>query len=714
MKLDKSKKLNLLDVIKQAFVESSNLKHPYVGTEHLLLAVLSLSGFSEYKEVQKKVVSTGTYPVTPRKGVGTGKKTPILDAFGTNFNTLYGEELRSILVEREEASSLMSVLLQKKKANPLLVGEVGVGKSSIVKLLAQKIANFEVPSYLANTQIIKFELDAFLGSVIGREGIEAGLSALHDEVVTANNVILFIPDIHSVFTPQGGVFPSFALGLFKANILYSQIQVIASTTPNANQKYLLEDDDALNYFTVVKVKEPDKKTTLKIMRETALDLEKFHSVKIFPKIIEEAYDLSEKNLKTRKFPQKGIDLLDKAASLILLEKSMLPKRYGTLKRRKFLLSESIAKAISAKNFEEAVSLRNKINTIDLQFLKSFEKVAKVELTNNYLSLALSKEIDVPIGRLNHSEEDIYKGLEQKLSHRVVGQEKAIRAVAASLVRSRLGLRTKKRPIGNFLFLGPTGVGKTETAKVLAEVVFGINGLIKLDMSDFSERHTVSRLVGAPPGYVGYSEGGELTEKISRNPYSVVLFDEIEKAHPDVLNILLQIMDDGVLVDARGRSFDFTHSIVILTSNLGTELINKEELGFSVKSEEKTEDGAQKTENILLQNLRQILRAELLNRLDDIIVFNKLTKRNLKQILNLMLLEVAQNLKEKGFDLKVSKTAKEFILKEGYSDEYGARALKRTIDRLLVDEIAKLLLDGEIHAPAHILVQFTNTLQIING
>src|SRR3989344_5137272 len=690
--LQKNHKVNLSDVIEQAFVESFQMRHQYVGTEHLTLALLKLSGSKDYKIAQKKVVTSGTYPKILKKSVRGFRKTPILDAFGTNLNLLYEDGVIGNQVEREELTDVISILLQRKKANPLLIGESGVGKRSLVKLLAQKMSNFEVPSQLINISVIDFDINSFLSGVMGREGIEAGLSALHDEVLSAGNLVLFFSDFHQVFMPGGpGFFPPFALNLFKSDILYSGFQIIASTSLASFQKYISEDEDILKNFSIVRVKESDKKTTLSILKEKALDFERFHAVKISESSLNEVYEKSEKYIKGKYFPQKAIDLLDKACSFLVMDKNMLPKKYGTLKRKKFLFTSELNKAISKRELDLAVALKRKIGSIEKGLSGfSFDR-ENLELKTPYISSALGKEINVPLVEAPDVTEKLFFNLEEALSKKIVGQGKAVSSVASSLIRSSLGLRSAKRPIGSFLFLGHTGVGKTELARVLSKSVFGENGLIKLDMSDFSERHTVSRLVGAPPGYVGYNEGGELTEKISRNPYTVVLFDEIEKAHPDVLNILLQIMEDGTLVDARGRAFDFTHSIVILTSNLGSELISRGEIGFVVKDIKKGDAGL--VEKRLTDNLKNILRPELLNRFDDVVVFNKLTKSDLSKILNLLLAEVSKNLFDKGFALKVDKKAKEFILKEGYSDEYGARALRRTVDRVLIDEIARLLLKG---------------------
>lgn len=727
LKVDSKAKVSLYKLIEQAYIEAFELKHPYVGTEHILLALYKNLDLDEYKQVQKKVISTGTYPQSIKRGINTATKTPILDAFGFNLSLAYEQGKLMSLVDRPEVNDVITILLQQQRANALIVGEAGVGKASLVKLLAQKIGDLEVPSSLNMAQVVEFDLTAFINSVVGREGLEVGFSSLHDEIITSGDVILFIPDLQSLFTPAGaGTMPPFASSLFKSYILYSGVQIVASTTPQAYQKFMSEDEDVSEVFSAVRLREPDKKTAHEILTLRAKELEKFHSIKISDDVISEAIRVSDAYIRNKRLPQKAVEVLDKAASLLLTKSTLLPKKLTELKKRKFLLIEALNKSVAKADLENAVAIRKKIRSIDLRLLDYRHVEDKVHLEGDYLYQAVSKELDVPVGNLSLGEENLYKGLDIKLSERVVGQDKAVKALSGALLRSRLGLSSKKRPIGNFLFLGPTGVGKTELAKVLSETVFGKNGLIKLDMSDFSERHTVSRLVGAPPGYIGYNEGGELTEKIARNPYSVVLFDEIEKAHPDVLNILLQIMDDGVLVDAKGRSFDFTHSIVILTSNLGTELVNKEAMGFSINpavvgvpvtgntsvlqsNDSISNEEKEKIQKILLDNLKQILKPELLNRFDDIIVFNKLGKGDTSKIFDVLLDQVKANFKEKDITLKVSKSAKEFVVKEGFSEEYGARSLRRAIEKHIVDGAVNKILENEDEEVSLIKIDYKNTL-----
>lgn len=733
--LDEKVKIPLYKLVEQAYIEAFDLKHPYVGTEHLLLALYKIADSKDYKSLQKKILVTGTYPQNVKRVVNTATKTPILDAFGYNLNASYEQNKAQSLVDRSEVLDVISVLLQQRRANVLLVGDPGVGKSSLVKLLAKKISDYEVPTNLNNTQVIEFDLASFINSVVGREGLEVGFSSLHDEVITSGDVVLFIPDIHNIFASGVGTgVPPMAAGLFKSYILYSGVQILASTTPQAFQKNMSDDEDIIEAFSVVKVKEPDKKTTLKILAERARELEKFHSIKLSDEVLTEAVVVSDSYLRSKKLPQKAIEVVDKAASLLLSEKTMLPKRMVELKKKKVLLTDALNKAVSKSDLETAVTVRRKIRAVDTRLTEIKFSEDKLMLTKDFLALAVSKELDVPVGNLSLNEENLYRGLAEKLSERVIGQEKAVKALSEALLRSRLGLRSKKRPIGNFLFLGPTGVGKTELAKVLADIVFGVSGLIKLDMSDFSEKHTVSRLVGAPPGYIGYNEGGELTEKISRNPYSVVLFDEIEKAHPDVLNILLQIMEDGTLVDAKGKAFDFTHAIVILTSNLGSELINRHEVGFkagrySGLNNNQNEVGADSTEttpalatevhglnetgdkthDALVANLKQILKPELLNRFDDVIVFNKLSRVHVAKVFDVLLCQVKENFKEKGIKLKVTDAAKEFVIKSGYSEEYGARSLRRAIEKMVVDGAVGKILEVKEAKPSLVSVDYKKIL-----
>ncbi|MEK7595498.1 MAG: AAA family ATPase [Patescibacteria group bacterium] len=689
-------KINFYEVIEQSALEAFEMKHQYVGTEHLLLALLKSIGSKDYSKVQKKVLTTGTYPQISKKTVKSPKRTPLLDAFGTNLSAIFESGNSQKLIDRVEVENLEAILLQKAKANALIVGETGVGKSSLVRLLVNKICNFETSALISNIQIIEFDFDAFLSSVISREGVEAGFTALHDELMTVPDALLYIPSIHGLFAPQGTLFaPTLISNLFKNLLLFSGVQIVASTTSSHFQKYLSEDEDVLSNFTPLKLKEPDKTIIEEILDLKAKELEKFHAVKIPAELTATAYNLCEKYVRDKKFPLKGIDLMDKACSILSKEKTKIPLKLSELKKQKMALHASLAKFISVRNLEAASKIQKRLVKIDQKF--GDYKVSKgiPVLTEEYLYRVVSKETGIPLGKLSDKEAFVYANIKGLLAKRLIGQEEAIDTLASALLRGRLGLSNKKRPIGSFLFLGPTGVGKTELAKIVSEELFGADSLIKLDMSDFSEKHTVSRLVGAPPGYVGFAEGGELTEKISKSPFSVVLFDEIEKAHSDVLNILLQILDDGALVDARGKAFDFTNSVVILTSNLGSELIKKNAMGFVLKNEPEKKDISDPIKERLLDNLKKILKPELLNRFDEIIVFNKLDKVHVASILDIYLKEFIKHLKETNMHLSVNKTVKDLLIKEGFSDEYGARSLRRTFNKLLVDAIAKALVESGV-------------------
>lgn len=715
LQLDQNKEFSVQDVLEQAYLESMEIKHPYVGTEHLLLALCKLANHKDYKALQKKISGFGTYPKPPKRSVSGLRRTPVLDAFGENLNQLFEQKMLGTLVDRHEVQKLCSVLLQKERPNPLLIGEPGVGKSSLVRLLAQKIATFEIPAPLTNLQIVDFDLSGFLNSVIGREGVEAGIGALTDEMLTVGNVVLFVKDIHFLFMPAGsGTLPPFVGALFKSNFLYSGSQIIASTTPTMYQRYISEDDAVSEFFSEIKIAEPSKKEALEILNVKAKELEVFHDLLIPSEVVEYTYSTANKYIKNKKFPQKGVELIDQAAASFLLSKNMLPSKFGEMKKKKYQLEGQLQSLITLRKLDDASAVKTRIAGLESKL--SDMKIVKQKhlLTKESVDLALSNMLSVPLGKLHTDELGTYKNLGSRLTKRVVGQEKAISAVSAALVRSRLGLKAKKGPIGSFLFLGPTGVGKTELARVLSEEIFGSDGLIKLDMSDFAEKHTVSRLVGAPPGYIGYNEGGELTEKIARKPFSVVLFDEIEKAHPDVLNILLQILEDGVLVDARGHAFDFSNAVVILTSNLGSELVYKNDLGFAMKpleDEAPLEKGKTSAkEDKLVHNLKEILRPELLNRFDDIIVFNNLSKADMALVLDNILSEVQVGLAAKELSLIVSPAAKQELLKRGYSLEYGARALRRTVDKLIVDELANHLLTNKKAKVRVINVDFKNKFE----
>ena len=696
LSLNKNAKVDIARLVKEAFYQSVKLEATYVGTEHILLAMLKILSSSDTDRIKQELIKMNIFPNTV-KSLEKGRKTPLLDSFSEDLNQKVFKDFERPILFREEYSTLVSVLLQKNNTNALMVGDNGVGKSSIIELLARNINTMDVPPLLSGYHVLDFDLMAFMTNIVNRGGVDISLNSLADELRYLGRTILSIRNFQSMFfaTNAGFTVPVF-YSMFKNAIETTGAKLIATMTPSLYEKITADNEHVLENFSVIEVDEPDEVYTLKLLLLNAKYLGTFHSVDIPDEVVKYVYKKAKQELKDLRFPQKGLDLLDQACARLIMKKTKFPERYKKLVDKTFFLAQRLDKSIEVGDFDSAVKSRSLIKRNEDKLLKAEKEI----FTPHKLKLSLQEVddalLDMGIGKKPGSEDTDISNLTElaeKIKRKIIGQDHAVDTVVKSLVRSKLGLRSKKRPLGNFLFLGPTGVGKTELAKVLAEVFFSLEekskqgSLIRLDMSDFAEKHNVARLVGAPPGYVGYGEGGELTQKIEMNPKSVVLFDEIEKAHPDVLNILLQIMEEGELSDARGNVFDFSKAVVILTSNLGTDLIQSAGIGFEEKV--LTDD---KVEDRLKGNLKKILKPELLNRFDEIIVFKKLNQKAQMDILNLLIYEITKTLKLQNVSLIVNLLTKQYLLKKGYSDEYGARSLRRTVEKELLDKVAEQLLN----------------------
>lgn len=682
--------ISLESLIKRAFYHAVKFEHSYVGTEHLLLAVLSLSDSENVTRMKVEIQKAGLFPQSLAKNFDKPKKTPILDAFGTNINNKVLKDFDKPLLDRPEYENLVSVLLQKNNYNALLVGESGVGKKSLIELLARNISMFEVPPVLIGYQVIEFDLLAFMTNIFNRGGNDLGLNNLMDELKLSGRVILSIKNFQNVFfaTNLGFTIPMF-YSMFRSSLDQSGAKVITTMNPSLYEKIVAENEHIFDNFSVIEISEPSEDLTLKILERNSMYLGNFHNVLIGKDIIRQIYRKAKDKLKEIKFPQKGLNLLDQACSRLIFKKSRVFNNYKTLMDKTYMLAQTMDKTLYKGDYETALKTLNKIKKIEEVLFGAEAKILsteKLKLTAAEVDETID-ELQV-VDRMPGKAKDFntLSRLDAKIKRRIIGQDTAVDVVVKGLIRGKLGLRSKKRPLGNFLFLGPTGVGKTELAKVLSEEFFEPGSLIRLDMSDFAEKHTVARLVGAPPGYVGYGEGGELTQKIEAKPNSVVLFDEIEKAHPDVLNILLQIMDEGELSDAKGNTFDFSKSVIILTSNLGTDIIQNKGIGFD---ESRVSD--ENVEGRLKANLKKIIKPELLNRFDEIIVFSRLKKDSQIRIIDLLITDIQDTLAAQNVVFKVNKKAKEYLLKKGYSDEYGARSLRRTLEKELLDRVAEILL-----------------------
>lgn len=703
LRLSSTKKVDLKKLIERAYYYSAELEHRYVGTEHLLLALLYINTPAELEVAKEQLLKLNIFPAAAGFG-NLLEKTPITDSFGTNLNTKHQRFAMFKPEYRQEVEDLISILLQKENPNPLIIGETGVGKNTLVDILVHRLNSMEVPVALAGYQVIELDVMSFIASISGREGVESGIASFLEELDLIGDVILYIKDFQNMFvgTNVGFAVP-LAFSMLKSSLMSSGVSVIAVISNSFYEKISGEEGtQLLKSFEELQVEEPDAKKTKEILKNKSNELSRFHDVKISNDILKYVYEIAaEKDLKGStlpaqagasgygvKFPQKGILLLDKACSILLLKRDKVPADYKKLVEKKTALNTTMLEKLDNGNFKGAAQARAKIAKIDLKIeaaKANFLQNSSLILTKSYVDEAArdfgKEEVSKTSVDLKH-----LSNLAKKIKEKIIGQDQAVDIVSKALIRSKLGLRARKRPLGNFLFLGPTGVGKTELTKVLADAAFGEDSLIRLDMSDFGEKHNVARLVGAPPGYVGYGEGGELTSRIENKPESVVLFDEIEKAHPDVLNILLQIMEEGELIDAKGQAFDFSKAVVALTSNLGTELVLKDGIGFSNKNK-----SDEKIEKRLKENLKKILKPELINRFDEIVVFKKLSSGARKDILELLLEEVSDNLKKQKVSLKVYSGVKKHLLRLGYSPEYGARALRRTIETELLDKIAEVLL-----------------------
>ena len=690
LKISKNKKIDINYLIKESFFQAAKYEHMYVGTEHLLLALFKISGSPDFDKVEAEMIKKNVFPNTI-KNIDQNATTPVLDTFGFSLSHRYNPENKCPLVSREAYKVFLSSLLLKTSPNVLLVGDAGVGKDTLIQLLAENIANLDIPPSLAGYQLIEFDILAFMTNLANKGTIDFGLAQLSEEVRSLEKVILHIKNFQNMFFASSAGFttPVF-YSMFKSAVSIPGVKIVATVNNSLFDKIFSENEHLIEDFAVIEVSEPTAKETTKILNQMAKYLGEFHNIEIPKESLNKIYELSKGIYSNIKFPQKGIDFLDHCCTHIIMHKSKIPESYKKLVDSSYDVLTKIDKSLEEGKYTEALKLKTEFNKYKNRLSRRekiiFDKKKRLTLNTDDVEdafLAFQDERKMEKGDVSLSR---LSSLAGKLKTKIIGQDEAVDNVARSLIRAKLGLRSQKRPLGNFLFLGPTGVGKTELAKVLAQEFFGKGSLIRLDMSDFSEKHNVARLVGAPPGYVGYGEGGELTSKIENNPNSVVLFDEIEKAHPEVLNILLQIMDEAELTDAKGTTFDFSKSVVILTSNVGTQILHNGEIGFN--SSLSTDKNVEKR---LKSNLKKILKPELLNRFDDIIVFKQLTQEDQFKILDLLLEEIIKSLNKQNIKLTVYKYVKKELIKKGYSKEYGARALRRTLEKELLDKIADYLL-----------------------
>lgn len=711
-------------VFEQAFTEARALGHNYIGPEHLLLGLLregegvaakvlnnlgvdsSEARNTTIRKLGEEDVASVASGRQERRGANSSTKTVTLEEFGTNLTKLAVEgKLDPVVGREQEIERAVQILGRRTKNNPVLIGEPGVGKTAIAEGLAQRIANKDIPDILEDKQVISLDMGSLLAGTRYRGDFEERLKAIVDEIRSAGNIILVIDEIHNLIGAGGVEGGMDAANMLKPALARGELQCLGATTLDEYRKHIERDAALERRFQPIMVGEPSVSESIEILYGLRDRYEQHHKVKFSDTALVAAAKLSDRYISDRFLPDKAIDLIDEAGSRVRFRNSQQSPEAKELKQELLQATKEKETAVKAQDFDTAGKLRDRELEIEKQ-LKAIADNKKQEAENTKNAPVVDEEdiaqilaswTGVPVNKLTESESELLLHLEDTLHQRLIGQEEAVTAVSRAIRRARVGLKNPNRPIASFIFSGPTGVGKTELAKSLASYFFGSEeAMIRLDMSEFMESHTVSKLIGSPPGYVGYDEGGQLTEAVRRKPYTVVLFDEIEKAHPDVFNMLLQIMDDGRLTDAKGRTVDFKNTLLILTSNIGSKVIEKGGggLGFELAGD-RADARYDRIRSLVNEELKQYFRPEFLNRLDEIIVFRQLNKDEVKQIAGIMLKEVSHRLAERSITLKVSDRFKEKVVEEGYSPSYGARPLRRAIMRLLEDSLAEAMLSGQI-------------------
>jgi ATP-dependent Clp protease ATP-binding subunit ClpC len=698
-------------VLEMAVEEANELGNSYVGTEHLLLAILHEGGglavriLESFGVTQDKLQKAFEKVLSEDSGksdksVNLGD----LDGFAVDLNEKAKQgKIDPVIGRTDEINRVIQILSRRNKNNPVLIGEPGVGKTAIAEGLAQRIVNNDVPEILKNCHIISLNMSSVVAGTKYRGEFEERLKKVIDEVKKHKDWILFVDELHTLVGAGSSEGSMDAANIMKPALARGELRCIGATTLKEYKKYIEKDAALERRFQPVKVGEPTPKDTLEILKGLRDRYEAFHKAKITDEALKTAVELSGRYITDRFQPDKAIDVIDEAAAKVRMEASSTPE--GLKKKEEALESVNKEKeaAVSAQDFEKAAIYRDQAKKLqtEIDTLKKDWKGGDhdhLTVTEEDVAEVVSKWTGVPVQNLKKSDSERLLHLEDELHKRVIGQDEAVHAVATAIRRARAGMKDPKRPIGSFLFLGTTGVGKTELARALAECMFGSEkNMIRFDMSEYMEKHEVSRLVGAPPGYVGYEEGGQLTDAVRRNPYSVILFDEVEKAHMDFFNILLQVLDDGRLTDGQGRTVDFTNCVIIMTSNLGSNFLKGhmgKKLGFSSGEKEEKEESFEDIRKMIMDEVKRTFRPEFINRIDEIIVFHPLTPENLSEIVDLMLKKVAGKLERFHVSLDVSDEAKKVIIADGTDVEYGARPLKRTIQKEMEDPISELILqDG---------------------
>ena len=713
-------------VVELSIEESQNLGHNYVGTEHILLGLLRegegiaaqvLTNLGiDLKRARKEVIQLlggeegAAHPDAEGKG---GPQTPTVDAFGRDLTKLAREgKLDPVIGRDKEIERVVQILSRRTKNNPCLIGEPGVGKTAIAEGLAQRIMEGSVPDILRGKRLVTLELAAVVAGTKYRGEFEERLRKLMMELRQAGNVMVFIDELHTIIGAGAAEGAIDASNILKPALARGEMQCIGATTLDEYRKHVEKDPALERRFQPIVVGEPNKEESLAILKGLRDRYEAHHKVKITDEALEAAVNLSDRYISDRFLPDKAIDLIDEAASRVRIRSYTAPPDLKQIEEKLANLRTEKEAAVRNQEFEQAAELRDqerKIKDKLTELKKEWEQqIGTADLsmvTDEDVAYIVSSWTGVPVKKLAEEESARLMNLEQILHQRVIGQDEAVESVSRAIRRARAGLKDPKRPVGSFIFLGPTGVGKTELARALADAMFGDErAMIRLDMSEYMEKHTAARLIGAPPGYVGYDEGGQLTEQVRRKPYSVVLFDEIEKAHPDVFNVLLQILEDGRLTDGKGRTVDFRNVVVIMTSNVGATFMHRTALGFGAADEA---DSHERMKDRILSDLKRTFRPEFLNRVDDIIVFHALNEEHIKEIVGIMLEELNQRIAEYNLKVEVSPEARAALVKEGFDPTFGARPLRRVIQKRLEDNISEEMLQGNIAPGDTITVSVKN-------
>lgn len=688
-----------------------------VGTEHVLLAIaregscsatllLSRAGVSMQDIVNdvSKALMGGTANAGTDNKDGGKENESMLSQFGRDLTKLAKDgKIDPVIGRQKEIERVIQILSRRTKNNPCLIGEPGVGKTAIAEGLALKIVSGEVPELLKDKKIYSLDLTGMVAGTKYRGDFEERIKKVIDEVKNAKDVILFIDEVHTLIGAGSAEGAADAANILKPSLARGELQIIGATTIEEYRKHIEKDAALERRFQPVMVDEPSQEEAIEILKGIKDKYEAHHKVKITDEAIESAVKLSTRYIGDRYLPDKAIDLIDEAASRVRLRSYTAPSDLKELEDKKKSVEAEKLSAVNAQEFERAAALRDEERKLDKEIKDKKENWHDMagkshdEVTPADIADIVSSWTGVPVTQLSTEESDRLLHMEDELHRRIVGQDEAVEAVSRAIRRGRVGLKDPKKPIGSFIFLGPTGVGKTELCKALAAAMFGDeNAMIRLDMSEYMEKHTVSRLIGSPPGYVGYDEGGQLTEKVRRKPYSVVLFDEIEKAHPDVFNMLLQILDDGVLTDGQGRRVDFKNCIIIMTSNVGAKLISQKQKAFGFAAGVKElEQNEKEIKDAVMGELRNTFRPEFLNRVDDIIVFQRLTKENIKEIASRLLAVLQKRVEDMGIEVTFSDEAVSKIADAGFDDVYGARPLKRAIQSRIEDALSEEMLKGNV-------------------